>query len=149
MNKAKEEPAYLERNAKVWGQHYEVLLTLPECFRSKLLWALVQYGMEGILPDFEAKEDAEKDAIAKAMPEEAQILLLDSLWKQMRYTAEKSRNISIERAKSGSKGGKLGGKASKRNNPNGRRGKRDAELTGTADTDTHTAKKNFKHLNNN
>lgn len=135
MNKAKEEPAYLERNAKVWGQHYEVFLTLPECFRSKLLWALVQYGMEGILPDFKAKEDAEKDAIAKAMPEEAQILLLESLWKQMRYTAEKSRNISIERAKSGSKGGK----ASKRNNPNGRRGKRDAEPPGTADTDTPTA----------
>lgn len=126
--------AYLCQNVKIWAQQYEVLSGLPDKLRGKLLWALVRYGMEGILPDFDTKEEAKTDSGFKNMPPQAEIAVLKSLWTAMKYSTEKSRNISIERANSGSKGGK----ASKQNNPSGRRGKTPSDETATPEmTTTH------------
>lgn len=85
----------------------------------KLLYAITDYFINGTIPQLSGTPSL--------------------IWEAVFPNIENTRKISLGR----SKGGKKGGKASKCNNPNGRRGKGDA--SGSPDSETPaTAKKRLK-----
>lgn len=85
----------------------------------KLLFAITDYFINGTIPQLSGTSSL--------------------IWEAVFPNIENTRKISLGR----SKGGKKGGKASKRNNPNGRRGKGDASNSPDSETPA-TAKKGMK-----
>lgn len=87
----------------IFDRHYNTIKEMTEEDGNKILRAITEYGFSGVLPDF--------CGVCKIV------------WTAIYPDLERNRALSL----GGQKGGQTGGKATKRNNPNGRRAKNHAE----------------------
>lgn len=83
------------RYVPIWLSHFQAIKQLPKEERGNIMLAIADYGFDGVLPELTG---------GAAM-----------LWTAILPVLERNRALSM--------GGSRGGRASKRNNPSGRRGK--------------------------